>query len=343
MDEFVIGATAHPPLDYTLIKEAGIQWLRHGFPVPFEDKIGGRLSERYLKAKQRAQERAGMGFRLMGRTPQPGSGTYEPDQDGNLRLVWHRRLPEWFGEAGSDRYCRTYQEMCAWMAEDLAGLVPLWQIANELEVPQFAGPLNLAQACELIKAGARGLKAADPSLTVGHNAGGSGPSYFLFGRLYQCGEELLDYCGVDQYYGSWQRGGPRDWGPRIEEVHAITGRPVLINEWGFASAGGVMTDEERALGAPNCQLKKWSKTWGPGHTPEGQAEFIRTALETFAEQRDKMLGFFFFRWRDTETCWQCGEPDCPVETAWGAVDRQGRPKPSYYALKEGITRLAAGE
>ncbi len=54
-----------------------------------------------------------------------------------------------------------------------------------------------------------------------------------------------------------------------------------------------------------------------------------------------MLGQLYFRWADQPTCWQCGKPDCPAETAWGLVDLEGRPKPSYYAYKDGVARMRA--
>jgi hypothetical protein len=102
-----------------------------------------------------------------------------------------------------------------------------------------------------------------------------------------------------------------------------------------------MTDEDREAGEITCSCHRWPHTWGAGHTPEGQAEFIRKAFEAFIRQRDRMLGQFFFRWSDQETCWQCGAADCPAETAWGVVDLEGRPKPGFHALKEGVRRLRA--
>ena len=70
-----------------------------------------------------------------------------------------------------------------------------------------------------------------------------------------------------------------------------------------------------------------------GHNPEEQADYIRECMKIFAEH-PAVIGEFFFRWSDTETCWQCGDPLCPAECAWGIVDVHGNPKPGYYALKE---------
>ncbi len=339
MSDILIGTSAHPDADVSLLKEAGIEWVRHDFPMPFEEHLYGPVSDRYRRAREQAEAWVSRGISVMGVTPGPGVATFEADESGRMRSVWHDAMPAWFGGAGSDRYLRNYQAICQWLAEDLRGIVSAWQIANELDIPQFAGPLSLRQASELIVHGARGLKAGDPSLFVGPNSGGAPAALFLYGRLYGAPGSPLDYCGVDQYYATWQPGGPESWDRRLAELWELTGAPLAINEWGFSSAGEVADQAERALGVPNCQLRKWHYTWGPGHTQEGQAEFIRRAFDAFVAHRDHLAGLIFYRWEDQERCWQCGRPDCPIETAWGLVDLQGRPKPSFRAFKEGVARL----
>jgi hypothetical protein len=221
----------------------------------------------------------------------------------------------------------------------MRGMVPAWQIMNELDIAQFAGPLNPRQACDLITVAARGLKSADPSLVVGHNPAGAAEAYFFFGRLFGIPDRVVDYCGIDGYYGSWAEGGPEKWAGRIDELSRLTGAPILVNEWGFASRGGVQTEEERKSGKPSCGFKKWPHTWGDGHTAETQARFAKECYEVFRARKSNLLGAFFYRWEDQESCWQCGSPDCPCETAWGLVDLSGKPKPAYHAFKEGIRRL----
>jgi len=66
----------------------------------------------------------------------------------------------------------------------------------------------MRQACDLVIEAAHGLKEGDRDLIVGTNTGGSVRSYYLYGRLYADPRAPLDYCGVDQYYGTWQAGGP---------------------------------------------------------------------------------------------------------------------------------------
>ena len=71
------------------------------------------------------------------------------------------------------------------------------------------------------------------------------------------------------------------------------------------------------------------------------ARLVREAFDAFVSQKDALLGVFFYRWEDQERCWQCGSPDCPIETAWGLVDIEGNPKPAYGAFARGVASLTA--
>lgn len=339
MDDFVIGTSAHAKADAELIKGAGIGWIRQNFSYPFVDRVGGETTEAYAEAKAQAQAWVDKGFRVMGVSPLLGIGLREPSAEGQLQMVWHDRVPDYMGKPGSQTFLNNYRELCRFLAHDLHGAVHMWQIANELDIPIFAGPLNPREAGELILAGAEGLKMGDPGMIVGTNTAGSDKAYFLYGWLHAQGEGLIDYTGVDAYYGTWEGGGPEKWSDRIAELYALTQTRVLVNEWGYASAGGLLTAEERATHPYVCQYKKWYHAWDAGHTPEVQAKFVQTAFKGFYDQRDKLLGLFFYRWEDQEKCWQCGAPDCPAETAWGLVRVNQEPKPAYAAFAAGVERL----
>ena len=343
MSEIIIGTSAFANADTALMKSAGIGWVRQNFTYPFVDCVGGETTEAYREAKAAALAWVAKGFRVMGVSPLLGIGKQEPDARGVLRTVWHADVPEYMGKPGTNEFLRNYRELCRFLAQDLHGAVEMWQIANELDIPIFAGPLNPREAGDLILAGARGLKMGDPGLIVGTNTAGSDKAYFLYGRLHAEQEGLLDYCGVDAYYGTWQGGGPEAWSDRIAELYALTQTKVLVNEWGYSSVGGLLTEEERASHPYVCQYKKWYYAWDAGHTPEVQAKFVRVAFEGFRAQRDKLLGAFFYRWEDQAQCWQCGAPDCPAETAWGLVGIDQGPKPALAAFAEGVEQLTSGK
>ncbi len=345
MSPFIVGTSAYPDANLELIREAGIGWSRQRLEWPFQDRVGGELTEEYRLYRATVQNLAAHGMQILGVTPILGIGSQRPGPDGHMQRHFNPKLPDWVGAFGSREFYSIYEETCAWVADDLRDTIRIWQIANELDISPFAGPLNPRQACDLIEHAARGLKRSDPSLQVGHNpTAGRGKTNYFLGFFYGVRDAgLLDYCGLDGYYGTWQPGGPESWAERIDEVHALTSMPILVNEWGFASRGAVMTPEEAASGVTTCELKKWKHSWGPGHTPEGQAAFVEAAFDVLCSRRDKLIGTLFYRWEDQPHCWSCGEPDCPAETAWGLVDIQGRPKPAWVAFKHGAARFQAAD
>jgi hypothetical protein len=342
MQDFILGTSALPTASIPLIQSAGIQWIRQEFTFPFRDKLRGQLTDTYKQNKAQAQAWKNAGLNVMGITPLPGLGGWKPGPDGNLKLTWQSWTPDWFGTPGSPEYLRNYRELCAFLARDLKGLAPLWQVANELDIELFAGPLDLRQACDLLTAGAQGLKSADPSLIVGPNSVYFEKSYYLYGRLFTTPGHPFDYCGVDSYFGSWRSGGPRDWDVCLRELPKITGMKIIVNEFGFASRGSVMTPEEKQkmdAGAPACQFRKWPFGWREGHSEQLQADYMREVFNVLKTHREHLLGAFLYRWEDQEKCWQCGREDCPCEIAWGIVDKNNQPKPAYHAFRDGLKNL----
>ena len=49
---------------------------------------------------------------------------------------------------------------------------------------------------------------------------------------------------------------------------------------------------------------------------------------------DYVIGMNVYCWGDSDSCYVCGQADCPVETGWGLVDGKGNPKPAYYAVQK---------
>jgi hypothetical protein len=96
----------------------------------------------------------------------------------------------------------------------------------------------------LLIEGALGLKETDPSLIVGWNSCLPILAYYFYGRLHADPRQLFDYVGIDAYYGTWDPGAPEDWGNKIVELYELTGARVMVNEWGYASEGAVMSAEE---------------------------------------------------------------------------------------------------
>jgi hypothetical protein len=342
MSSFLIGTSAESTADPNLLQQAGIQWIRVNFPFPYLQQFGGELNPEYVRAREEAQRWAARGFQIMGTTPLIGIGTYQPTPTGGLEMVWNDWLPAAMGRPNSEQLLRDYRAVCAFLADDLKSEVHAWQVGNEMNQVQFAGPQKPRAACDLLIQGGLGLKDADPGAIVGWNSCLPVMSYYFYGRLHTHPLNPFDYVGIDAYYGTWDPGAPQDWEGKIVELYELTGARVLVNEWGYASRGALQSAEELRQDAPNCTFKKWRYAWDGGHSPQAQAEFVALALAAMQRQRHLLMGQFFYRWEDQATCWQCGEPDCPVETAWGLVDVNNQPKPAFYAFRDGVKALLAG-
>jgi hypothetical protein len=81
-------------------------------------------------------------------------------------------------------------------------------------------------------------------------------------------------------------------------------------------------------------LGKWRRSWSGGpQSPEEQARYFRECL-SFMLDDPRICDLMLFMFRDLTQCWACGRLNCPIETSWGFVDSEGRPKPVYAAVRE---------
>ena len=56
-------------------------------------------------------------------------------------------------------------------------------------------------------------------------------------------------------------------------------------------------------------------------------------------KRKCLIGAIVYCWQDSGACYVCGQTDCPTETRWGLVDMDGKPKPSYYAVRDAMGEI----
>lgn len=328
----MIGAVIHINWNDTLIQQAGIRWLRHGFPWPWEED-GVTLRKAYLDRKEEARDLIRRGYHLFGTVCGIGSYRYNPQTH---KTQWAHGTPAYIGGWDEDRYYEAIEKQAEFVVKDCADMVTYWQLSNEPDNRVFHGEMTYDQVKRFLISAANGAHRGNPHAKVGSNLAEIGEySLNLAHDLCQA-EGVFDYIGLDGYLGSWAPGGPQEWKSRIDTVYAAAGKPVVINEWGYSTLeSGPNPDPEhkRYYNEIVCRDKEWKYHWGNRlHTEESQAEFIMQTMKVFREH-PAVLGEFFFRWSDTETCWQCGDPLCPSECAWGIVDVNGKPKPGYYALK----------
>lgn len=337
----MVGITpAHDNPNFELMRDLGVKWVRQGYTFPFADRIGGKLSEEFVRSEALVEQFLSEGFSVLASYPGPGSMRYMPEAG---ETVYYRAMPDWMGGLDTDDYYSMLFDSAQWLADRTKERITYWQVANEPDIDMFYGPLSKAQNVRFLLTAARGLAAGNPHAQSGINLGYINDyARFLMKETYAIDDTPFAYLGIDGYMGSWQVGGPQTWPGYIDETARLSGKPIIINEWGFSSLqwGEKYTDLERKTHYNNevCYYKHWQQTWGKGHTPQEQARYVRLCQDIFAEH-PWVIGNFFFRWSDAATCWQCGERDCPAECAWGCVDEHQTPKPAYYALQDGNRTL----
>jgi hypothetical protein len=321
--------------DKELMHAAGIRGLRTG-KLHFDQArflAGEPQGDRFLAIKERMSRLREEGFCFTAITP----GPFE--------------MIEKAGVPGSPEYLENYRRMCAFLAAEFEGLVDYWQVANEVDIWIFRATLNLDQSVAFLKAGIRGVQSTGTKAKVGINitlfpslpgeVDGNTDLHegvYIAKGIYHDPELTLDYAGFDSYPGTWRKGGAESWDAYLDEFYALTRKPIIIQEFGYSSAGEMMTPEEDASGIYPCKAGKWRfSSKNRGHTPEAQAQFIEESLEIFA-RKPFVIGATYYQWSDSVRCWQCKQPGCPVETAWGLLDLNHQPKPSYESYKASIRK-----
>jgi hypothetical protein len=342
----IVGVSPWSNPNYELMKQAGIEWVRITYPFPYVDRLGGAYDERFLQQVRLTRQLGEMGLRVMGETPLAGvmsatalgAGHGETQQPAS----WRPFLPEWAGTPEQDSYYEAYEEGCAEIARQTLGVADLWQISNEMDIVEFRGPLTMEQAARFLVAGARGVKKVHPAAKADTNPANynSENGRWLFQTLYGQHGDLFDYAGIDGYYGSWAPGGPEKWVEVLNQVHELTGAPVLVNEWGYSSLGGAPRPPRGPVPPGQntvCDTQAWHYVWKAEHSEQEQAEYLRVGLQIFATH-PHCAGSFIYNWGDDATCWHCGRSLCPAECGWGIVDSQGRPKVGYYTVRDVVAR-----
>jgi len=219
-ENFIKGLCHAKDADPELLKETGFNWLRWGFREPFNPD--GSFSESYFETKKKLKELREYGFKIMMITPNPGRYVkigIDPSSAEGLKQV---------------------EDLTAKIAEDFAGLVDGWQITNEMNVYFFRAPLNFDQSIDFIAAGLRGVRRIDKDILLGFNMSEfSESSQYMTKKLLEH-KHLFNYLGYDGYYGTWIKGTPQDYIDTLDRIYDVTGLPIIIQEFGFASEGDII-------------------------------------------------------------------------------------------------------
>lgn len=365
-----IRGVCHPTENFSLLKDAAIEWIRIDINYPFDRD--GNLSPYYLGFKDRCRQYAERGIKVMAVTPYPkdyienGVDVRTPDGEERLR------------------------EIARFLVEDLGDLVAGYQVTNEMGLPHFTLPLTMAQAVRFIGVQLEAMYPVKGDKLVGYNSGGPGADLHPKLKDYY---QYCDYVGVDIYLGCFDYAPGAMWmfDAIIRYLWALTKKPILLQEFGYISGGAPKSKREKTAvlnryGAKDetdakenierfvanlpehfrkhveyvcgkdpsryynllfrsdltnhlyCELPAITKIPGYDHTPEGQAKFYNDILQHLYDL-PYVCGTIIYCWKDPDSCHVCGQKDCPTETRWGLVDASEQPKPSFYAVRKIFGRI----
>ncbi len=357
----------HADPQYELLEEAGIKWFRDDIPFPYNSD--GSISEHYLNWKKESAEYVENGVRIFGITPYPddyiayGLDPRDPDSREGIQDIARFYMNDLKGivgafqitnEMGIDRFTLplTLEEASEFIGMQLEAMYP---IRENVIIGYNVGGLSILELpflmtdyhkyCDYVGLDMY-LGCFEPVL--------KNPDQYI--TILNFVRRVTNKPIIMCEFGYIGYGEPKNEEEKIailqkygynseEEARAdidnfINNLPEYMKEEIIENYGD-RTPEEKADLIFNgeysnhlyCELAEGFGLYGFEHTPEGQADFYSYIIPRIMEV-DYVIGAFVYCWGDSDSCYVCGQSDCPVETGWGLVDGQGNPKPSYYSVKE---------
>lgn len=222
-----IKGVCHAEPDYELIKEANIEWFRDDIPYPFG--ANGKTTKSYRLWKKQAKKYAKQGIKIFGVTPYPKDF---------IEMGLDPRNPE-------NR--EAIQDVARFYVKDLQGIVGAFQITNEMGVDRFTEPLTMEEASEFIGMQLEAMYPERGDILIGYNM--TAQSLFpsplpILMREYH---KYCDYVGMDIYMGCFEpvMKNANLVIPILGIVRQLTGKPVILCEFGYIGLGEPKTDAEK--------------------------------------------------------------------------------------------------
>ena len=312
------------------LKDSGITFVKVHIPYPFAND--GTLSTNYMTAKRAVKMIYSVGLEPVCQSFTPGGNAYNASTG---KVEWMSYLPNVFEDYDDEYFYKTVRTGTEYIAKDLKEYSNCWIVSNEPNLTVFTGPMTFEQIEKYITTSTEGLKAGNPNAYCGVNIFASADknrAMRLIPMLYD-ENSMLDYLGLDSYFGTLVEGGAESWDDYIDTYYNIAGVPIMITEFSYSS---YVYDEDKrqndsaglAYNNSVCRDKRFSFEWGDHvRNEETQAEYARMCLEIF-KQHEEVIGWCWFSNIDkTGPCWECGDTNCPMESSWGLLRSDGTAKP----------------
>lgn len=353
-----IKGICHPDEQYELLRGAGIGWIRKDLPYPFDKE--GNLSSRYLDFKAKCMEYAGQGLSSIIITPYPQkfiSNGIDVRTEAGLKKA--SEICEFIAKDYKD------MKVCWQVTNEMHILHFRAPLTAEEAVKFIIACVNgIKKGNPDAAVGHNSLQEdwEDKVLEIEEKTGGcdyigfdlydgtwtkGGPQTYIttINRIYEkCHKPV-----ILMEFGFASLGGYIDF-ERNEPYK-------YLNSIGFRDLDDVrerLDDFTAILPAPAAEsvrrcapvdkfpcavsmiphiMKKWPVKNDIPHTEEGQAQFYAELLPMLLDS-PYLAGNVIYCWKDSQSCFSCGAPDCPCETAWGLMRCDGTTKPAYDVIKE---------
>lgn len=308
------------------LKEHGISYVRIVIPYPYETD-GVSVNAGYIMAKRVATQFHNAGIGVMAQSMWPGGMGYNAASGA---VEWTSYYPNVFSDYDDEYFYKMVRSAATFIAADLKDICSTWLVSNEIDIATYTGPMTFAQIVRFVRETAEGLKQGNPAASCGVNmlVEVFQSKSLKFVRELYGQDSVLDWIGLDGYYGTLQEGGPETWEGYINTFYEAAQVPIVITEWSYSSA------ERDPVGT--CKYQ-WEGHDARG--PEVQAEYVSECMKVFARHPEIVATFWYALHNETGVCWECGNPECNLYSSWGLLNADNTAKPSLEAMKEAALLL----
>ena len=251
----------HAEPQYDMLKGANIGWIRDDIPFAFNSD--GTLSQSYINWKAETKAYADNGLKVMAITPYPEDFIeygLDPRDPANKEAI---------------------QDIARFYLNDLKDIVGAFQITNEMGIDRFTLPLTLEEAADFIGMQLEAMYPDRGDIIIGYNLGGL--AILQLPGLMKEYHQYCDYVGLDMYLGCFEPvlKNPNQYITILNFVRRITGKPIIMCEFGYIG-----------LGEPKTKEEKQAILEGYGFSSEEEArenidEFIANLPPDLADEFDK--------------------------------------------------------